>query len=67
MPLQYPDETIDFLKINNSGIFIVDLNFPEICGWETVDKVQCCSPGSAVFLISSFVTQKDLKLAQSKM
>ncbi|MEB2786948.1 response regulator [Algoriphagus persicinus] len=60
-----PSKALDFLKTESIDLLLVDLNLPEMSGWEFVNEVEKVSPNSKVILQSGSVQQEEIQRANS--
>jgi response regulator RpfG family c-di-GMP phosphodiesterase len=56
-----PSKALDFLKSERIDLLLVDLNLPEMSGWEFVDAVETISPNSVIILQSGSVENEQIK------
>lgn len=57
--LSTPTEAIDFLEENEVDLIFLDLNLPEMSGWEIIDLLKKNSIQSKLILVSSSVSEED--------
>ncbi len=57
--LSTPTEAIDFLEENEVDLIFLDLNLPQMNGWEMIDLLKKNSIHSKLILVSSSVSEKD--------
>lgn len=60
-----PSKALDYLKTEQVDVLLVDLNLPEMSGWEFVDEVEKVSSKSKVILQSGSVEKEELHRANS--
>ncbi|WP_323825963.1 response regulator [Algoriphagus sp. C2-6-M1] len=60
-----PSKALDFLKTESIDLLLIDLNLPEMSGWEFVNEVEKVSPNSKVILQSGSVQQEETQRANS--
>ena len=60
-----PNKALDYLRAEQVDLLLVDLNLPEMSGWEFVDEVEKVSPKSRIILQSGSVGKEDLHRANS--
>ncbi|SFB16133.1 response regulator [Algoriphagus aquimarinus] len=60
-----PSKALDYLKSDSVDMLLVDLNLPEMTGWEFVDEVEKVSPDSVVILQSGSVENEQIQRANS--
>ncbi|TXE04040.1 response regulator [Algoriphagus aquimarinus] len=60
-----PSKALDYLKTESVDLLLVDLNLPEMTGWEFVDEVEKVSPDSVVILQSGSVENEQIQRANS--
>lgn len=60
-----PNEALDFLKSDSVDLLLVDLNLPEMSGWEFVNEAEKVSPNSIVILQSGSVESEQIQRANS--
>ncbi|REG81523.1 response regulator [Algoriphagus antarcticus] len=58
-----PGKALDFLKSESVDLLLVDLNLPEMSGWEFVNEVEKVCPDSIVILQSGSVESEEMKRA----
>lgn len=56
-----PSKALDYLKTESVDLLLVDLNLPEMTGWEFVDEVEKMSPNSIVILQSGSVENEQIQ------
>lgn len=54
-----PSEAVNFLKANKVDLIILDLNLPEMSGWELVDLLKKNAIESKIILVSGSVSLED--------
>lgn len=54
-----PKEAIDFLELNEVDLIFLDLNLPEMSGWEIIDLLKENSIQSKLVLVSGSVSTED--------
>ena len=55
-----PGEALDFLKSESVDLLLVDLNLPEMSGWEFVREAEKVSPNSIMILLSGAVESEEI-------
>ncbi|MDR7132237.1 CheY-like chemotaxis protein [Algoriphagus sp. 4150] len=55
-----PGRALEFLKYESVDLLLVDLNLPEMSGWEFADEVEKVSPNSIVVLQSGAVEDEEI-------
>lgn len=60
-----PSKAINFLKSESVDLLLIDLNLPEMSGWEFVDEIENLIPNSRVILQSGSVEREELQRASS--
>ncbi|WP_192348919.1 response regulator [Algoriphagus sp. Y33] len=55
-----PGEALDFLKSESVDLLLVDLNLPEMSGWEFVREAEKVSPNSIMILQSGAVESEEI-------
>jgi response regulator RpfG family c-di-GMP phosphodiesterase len=60
-----PSKAINFLKSESVDLLLIDLNLPEMSGWEFVDEIEKLIPNSRVILQSGSVEREELHRATS--
>jgi response regulator RpfG family c-di-GMP phosphodiesterase len=58
-----PSKAINFLKSESVDLLLIDLNLPEMSGWEFVDEIEKLIPNSRVILQSGSVEREELHRA----
>ncbi len=56
-----PSKALDYLKTESVDLLLVDLNLPEMTGWEFVDELEKVSPNSIVILQSGSVDNEQIQ------
>ncbi|WP_339707035.1 response regulator [Algoriphagus aquimarinus] len=56
-----PSKALDYLKTESVDLLLVDLNLPEMSGWEFVEEVEKVSPNSIVILQSGSVENEQIQ------
>ncbi len=54
-----PFEAVDFLKVNKVDLIFLDLNLPEMTGWDFVELLKKNSIESRIILVSGSVSFED--------
>lgn len=54
-----PTKAIDFLEVNEVDLIFVDLNLPEMSGWEIIELLKKDSIESKLILVSGSVSEED--------
>lgn len=54
-----PSEAVDFLKVNQVDLIFLDLNLPEMSGWDLVELLKENSFESRIILVSGSVSSED--------
>ena len=54
-----PTRAIDFLEVNEVDLIFLDLNLPEMSGWEIIDLLKKDSIESKLILVSGSVSEED--------
>lgn len=54
-----PTKAIDFLEVNEVDLIFLDLNLPEMSGWEIIDLLKKDSIESKLILVSGSVSEED--------
>ncbi len=54
-----PSEAMDFLESNDVDLIFLDLNLPEMSGWEIIDLLKKNSIQSKLILVSGSVSTED--------
>lgn len=60
-----PSKALMYLKSESVDLLLVDLNLPEMSGWEFIDEVEKVSSDSMVILQSGSVEIEDFQRANS--
>ena len=60
-----PSKALDFLKSESVDLLLVDLNLPEMSGWEFVNELEKVRPNSRVVLQSGSVQNEEIQQANS--
>lgn len=60
-----PSKALDYLKSVHVDLLLIDLNLPEMSGWEFVDEVEKVSPKSRIIIQSGSVDQEQTQQANS--
>lgn len=60
-----PSKALDFLKSESVDVLLVDLNLPEMSGWEFVNEAEKVSPNSQIILQSGSVERAQIQRASS--
>lgn len=60
-----PSEALEYLKSEQVDLLLLDLNLPEMSGWEFVDEVEKVSPKSKIILQSGSVDREEFQRASS--
>lgn len=60
-----PSKALDFMKSEPVDLLLVDLNLPEMSGWEFVDEVEKVSPNAMVVLQSGSVESGEIERVNS--
>ncbi len=60
-----PSETIDFLKANEVDLLFLDLNLPEMSGWDFVELLKINVIRTRIILVSSSVSLEDKRRVQN--
>lgn len=58
-----PSKALDFLKSESVDLLLVDLNLPEMSGWEFVNELEKLRPNSRVILQSGSVRSEEIQQA----
>tara|TARA_R110002020_G_scaffold48223_2_gene137433 strand:+ start:1185 stop:1556 length:372 start_codon:yes stop_codon:yes gene_type:complete len=58
-----PSKALDYLKSESVDLLLIDLNLPEMSGWDFVIEVEKVSPDSIVILQSGSVGRDEIKQA----
>lgn len=56
-----PSKALGYLKTESVDLLLVDLNLPEMSGWEFVEEVEKVSPNSIVILQSGSVENEQIQ------
>jgi CheY-like chemotaxis protein len=54
-----PSEAVDFLKVHEVDLIFLDLNLPEMTGWDFVDLLKKKSIECKIILVSGSVSSED--------
>lgn len=54
-----PSEAVDFLKIKQVDLIFLDLNLPEMSGWDLVELLKKNAIESRIILVSGSVSSED--------
>jgi len=54
-----PTKAIDFLEVNEVDLIFLDVNLPEMSGWEIIDLLKKDSIESKLILVSGSVSEED--------
>lgn len=54
-----PSEAVDFLKVNQVDLMFLDLNLPEMSGWDLVELLKENAIESRIILVSGSVSSED--------
>jgi CheY-like chemotaxis protein len=54
-----PSEAVDFLKVNEVDLIFLDLNLPEMTGWDFVELLKKNSIECRIILVSGAVSSED--------
>ncbi len=54
-----PTEAIKFLEVNEVDLIFLDLNLPEMCGWDFVELLKNNAIESRVIFVSGSVSSED--------
>ena len=60
-----PSKALEYLKSVHVDLLLIDLNLPEMSGWEFVDEVEKVSPKSRIIIQSGSVDQEQTQQANS--
>ncbi|MEB2776434.1 response regulator [Algoriphagus sp. D3-2-R+10] len=60
-----PSKALDYLKSETVDLLLVDLNLPEMSGWDFVHEVEKVSPNSKIILQSGSVYNEEIQRANS--
>ena len=60
-----PSKALEYLKSEQVDLLLVDLQLPEMSGWEFVDEVVKVSPNSRIVLQSGSVDREEFQRASS--
>lgn len=60
-----PSEALDFLRSESVDLLLVDLNLPEMSGWEFVNEAVKVSPYSEIILQSGSVERDQIQRVES--
>lgn len=60
-----PSKALNYLKSESVDLLLVDLNLPEMSGWEFVLAVEKVSPNSKIILQSGSVYNEEIQRANS--
>lgn len=59
------DEALSALEQYIPDIIFVDINMPNVNGWELIEKLKTICPHKKIFILSSSIDQNDIRKAQS--
>jgi response regulator RpfG family c-di-GMP phosphodiesterase len=60
-----PSKALEYLKTAHVDLLLVDLNLPEMSGWDFVDEVEKVSPASRIILQSGSVDREEFERANA--
>ena len=60
-----PSDALNYLKSESVDLLLIDLDLPEMSGWDFVDEVEKISPHSKVILQSGSVQREEIARANS--
>lgn len=60
-----PEEALELVLEEKEAIIFLDLNMPEMTGWEFLEKIQHQDHGHKVFILTSSTSEVDREKAQS--
>ena len=60
-----PSDALNYLKSESVDLLLIDLDLPEMSGWDFVDEVEKVSPHSKVILQSGSVQREEIARANS--
>jgi len=60
-----PRQALSFLKAHTVDLLLVDLNLPEMSGWDFVDELEKVRPNLKVILQSGSVEDQEIQRANS--
>ncbi len=60
-----PSKALNYLENEAVDLLLIDLNLPEMSGWEFVDEAEKLSPNSRIILQSGCVEREEIERASS--
>jgi response regulator RpfG family c-di-GMP phosphodiesterase len=60
-----PSKALSYLETESVDLLLIDLNLPEMSGWEFVDEAEKLSPNSRMILQSGSVEREEMERAGS--
>ncbi len=60
-----PGKALKYLETESVDLLLIDLNLPEMSGWEFVDAAEKLSPNSRMILQSGSVEREEMERASS--